>query len=308
MERILVTPRSLTKEGDPALSLLTDAGYELVMSSPGKQPEKAELLKLVPHCVGWLAGVETIDGEILKAAGKLKVISRNGTGIDNIDLKAAEALGISVMRAEGANARGVAELTMGLLFALARSIPYCDIRLNSGAWLRRKGIELEGRTLGLVGCGKIGKLVAGMALGMGMKVLAYDAYPDRSFAPGSRFSFADFDTVVSGSDVLSLHCPAQKDGKPIITAEVIGKMKKGAFLINTARASITDEKAVLEGLEQGKLAGFATDVYEKEPPEPSPLQKHERVISTTHIGGFTDESVSRATRIACENILAVLKR
>lgn len=303
MNKILVTPRSLTKGGHPALELLKKAGYEVVFSTPGKQPDEDELMRLLPGCVGYLAGVEKVSSKVLEAAKGLKVISRNGTGVDNIDLEAAARLGVRICRAEGANAMGVAELTIGLMFALVRLIPFHDDMMKKGKWERRKGCELRGRTLGLIGCGQIGKEVALRALGLGMEVLAYRRNPDRSFSPSEKFRWVTFDELVERSHIISLHLPATTTGEPVITSGVIARMKKGVYLINTARASLIDEKAVLNALDDGQIAGFATDVYSEEPPKDLTLVKHERIISTPHLGGFTDESVDRATEEAVRNLL-----
>jgi len=306
MNKILVTPRSLTKDGHPGLDVLRQAGYDVVFSTPGKQPDEAELLRLLPGCVGMLAGVEKISANVLEAATDLKVISRNGTGVDNIDLDAAKRLNIHVLRAEGANARGVAELTIGLLCGLVRAIPYSDAQMKAGQWRRKQGIELIGRTFGLIGCGKIGKLVAPMAIGLGMNVIAYDAFPDRTFAPSPQFRFVSFDDVIANADVISLHCPPPQNGQPLITREVIAAMKKGVFLLNTARAGLVNADDLLAGLNSGQLAGYATDAYDQEPPIMHDLFRHEQVILTPHIGGFTVESVERATQIAVENLLQAL--
>ena len=306
MKKILVTPRSLTKSGHPAFERFKQAGYEVVFCTPGKQPEEEELLKLLPGCVGYLAGVEKVSARVLENARDLKVISRNGSGIDNIDLKTAEKLGIRICKTEGANSKGVAELTIGLMLAIARWIPFHDGKMKGEVWERRKGIELENRTLGLVGCGQIGMEVAVRALGLGMRVIAYRRHPDPGFAPSERFSWVSFDAVLGESDVISLHRPASPTGEPVMDAAAIGKMKKGAYLINTARASLVDETVLSEALKNGQVAGFATDVYEKEPPEDYSLISQDRVIATPHLGGFTDESVDRATIEAVENLLGAL--
>jgi len=308
MKKILITPRSLTRDGDPALSILQEKGYELVLCTPGVQPSEEELLSLVPGCSGYLAGVEKVSEKVLEVAGDLQVISRNGTGVDSIDLTAAERLGIRIERAQGANARGVAELAVGLMFSLIRSIPFSDAVLKSGGWKRRKGIEIEGKTIGLIGCGKIGKQTAAMALGLGMNVVAYDAYPDSEFQPSDNFRFTDLDQVFARGDIISLHCPPLESGAFLINSASIEKMKKGIYIINTARAALIDEEAVLTGLKEGKIAGFASDVFAEEPPQPSPLYSHEQVITTPHIGGYTAESVSRATLEAVNNLLKVLEK
>ncbi|MHB9036442.1 MAG: phosphoglycerate dehydrogenase [Armatimonadota bacterium] len=308
MNKILVTPRSLTKSGHPSLDRLKDVGYEIVFSAPGQQPTEGDLVELLPGCVGYLAGVETISKRALESARALKVISRNGTGVDNIDLDAANSQGITICRAEGANARGVAELAITLLLALARSIPFSDCAIKANGWQRRQGMELEGRTLGLVGCGKIGSLVASFGLAFGMKVAAYDIYQDERLKQLPGFSYQPLDEVLSGSDSISLHCPPSKDGKPLIDDDAIGRMKLGVHIINTARAGLVDESAITRGIESGIIAGFATDVFECEPPVERELLMSDRVIATPHIGGFTAESVSRAVSVAVDNLLEHLKQ
>jgi len=306
MKKVLVSPRSVTRDGHPSLNRFTEAGYEVVFATPGVQPDETELLEKLPGCGGFLAGVETVSARVLEAAADtLKVIGRNGVGMDSVDLEAAERLGIQVLAAGTANSRGVAELAIGLLLSLARSIPYCDAGLKAETWQRRKGFELDGKTLGLVGCGRIGRLVARVATGLGMAVVAYDPFP--SDVPCEGFRYGTLDEVLSGSDVISLHCPPPADGTAVIDADALAKMKDGACLINTARAALVDRDAVLAALDSGRLAGLATDVFDAEPPGNDPLALHDKVVATPHIGGFTTESVDRAVEAAVENILNVLE-
>jgi D-3-phosphoglycerate dehydrogenase len=302
--RIAVTPRSLSEAGHPALSPLEQRGYEIVYPAPGRMPAEADLLRSIPGCVGWLAGVEPVTARVLEAAHGLRVISRNGSGVDNIDLAAAAAHGVRVERAQGANARGVAELAIALMLAGFRRVPWSDARLRAGGWDRKVGIEAEGRTLGVVGCGAIGRIVARLGLGLGMEVLGFDPLPDAGFAPGPGFAWAPLSDVLRRSDAISLHCPPGE--RPIVDAAAVTTMRWGVFLINTARAELLDEVAVLDGLNSGRIAGLATDVFRREPPSPSPLLTHENVILTPHAGGLTAESVERATRRAVANLLAAL--
>lgn len=303
--KILVTPHSLTKGGDPALGALKEAGYEVVMCTPGKAPDEAELRSLLPGCVGWLAGVEKITDSVLAAAGDLRAISRNGTGVDSIDLEACRRRGIDVLRADGANARGVAELAVALMLSLVRSLPQSTARMKDGGC---QGSELEGKTLGVIGTGRIGRLVTRFGLAMDMHILGYDTFPDPSYAPSPAYHAAGLVELLEASHMVTLHCPHTPGEKPLIDAAALGRMRKGAFLVNTARAGLVDDGAVLQALETGALAGYAVDAFDKEPPDPSPLLEHERVITTPHIGAFTAESVSRATRMAVDNLLAVLAR
>ncbi len=271
------------------------------------QPSESRLLELLPGCVGYLAGVETISARVIDGASDLKVISRNGTGVDSIDLAACERRGIRVVKAEGANARGVVELTMALLLDLARRVSPSDAALGSGAWEPRMGFELEEKVLGIVGCGKIGQLVARMAIAMGMGVLAFDLYPDRSLGSLPGFRFAPLEELLREAAAVTLHCPPPGDGKPLIDAKAIAGMRRGAILVNTARAELVDEEAALRALGEGQLGGFATDVHRIEPPGRTVLLASDKVVATPHIGGYTEESVERAIKAAVDNLLSALQ-
>jgi phosphoglycerate dehydrogenase-like enzyme len=302
--KILVTPRSLTTGGHPALARLTAAGYEVVLGPAGKMPTAEDLMRLLPGCVGWLAGVERIGDDVLAAATDLRVITRNGTGVDAIDLDAARRRGIDVRRAEGANARGVAELAIGLILAIARSIPFSDAAIKAGGWERRKGIELEGKTLGIVGCGKIGRIVAGIARGLGMHVVGHDPFAKDS----ANLPLLAIDDLLAASDVITLHCPPPADGTPLLDARRLALTKPGVLLVNTARHELIDIPALVAAIDRGHVAGAALDVFDAEPPIGRAHLASDRVIATPHIGGFTDESVDRAVDVAVDNLLEALAR
>jgi D-3-phosphoglycerate dehydrogenase / 2-oxoglutarate reductase len=305
--QILITPRSLTQDPNPDLVPLEKAGYKLVYAPAGQIPSEGELLELVPGCVGWLAGAEAISERVLRAATELKVISRNGTGVDNVPLDLAQQLGIKVLRAEAANARGVAELAICLALTSLRHLPALHLALKQGHWKLIRGREIRDRNFGLIGCGAVGRIVAQLALGLGAEVIAFDPYPDGSFQPGEKFRREPLDAVLRSAEILSLHCPPSSDGRPVIERNALGQIKPGCCLINTARGSLVDEGAILEALDSGKLSTYATDVFGNEPPDPtSLLLQHERVIASPHIGGFTEESVQRAARKAVENLLGAL--
>lgn len=308
MPKILVTPRSVTRNGHPALDALSEAGYDVIFSTPGCFPTEDELLERLPGCVGYLAGVEPVTARVLDAAPDLKAIGRNGVGVGNIDLEAAQRNGIAICPAAGANSRGVAELTVGLMLALVRSIPFSDAALKTRHWERRKGIELQGRTLGLIGCGMIGRTVAEFALAFGMPVVAYDPLPNSDFQPAGGFSYAPLDDVIARADVLSLHCPEGSDGGALIGESQFDKMKDGVYVVNTARGSLLDCEAALAALKSGKVSGIALDAFETEPPSDWRLAEHSRVIASPHIGGFTEESVGRAMSGAVSGMLAVLEK
>lgn len=306
MNKVLVTPRSITTGGHYTLDKLTEAGYDVVFCTPGQKPDEEELIGLLPGCVGYLAGVETISKKVLESGRGLVAISRNGTGVSNIDLMAADELNIKVFRAEGANTRGVVELTLGLILAAIRSIPFSDQILKGAGWKRRKGIELQGKILGLIGCGQIGQQVATLALGLDLKVISYEPYNPVNFTSSNDFAYVSLDNLLEKSDIISLHCPPAEDGSILINEKALGQMKDGVYLINTARGELIDEESILSGLHRGKIAGYATDVFRKEPPGNQDWIANDKVIATPHIGGFTKESVDRAMEAAVDNLLSAL--
>jgi D-3-phosphoglycerate dehydrogenase / 2-oxoglutarate reductase len=311
--RILVTPRSLTRAAagsqiPPDLQALADAGYELVLAPPGELPDEPTLLRLAPGCVGWLAGVEPITRRVLEAAPTVRVISRNGAGTDAIDLDAAADLGVSVERAAGANARSVAELTIALVLAGLRRLPAQAAALAVGEWHRLPGREALGLRLGVVGCGAVGGEVATLGGALGMRVTGYDPYPRERFTPAPGFRYVGLAELLAGSDVITLHAPAPEGGAPLLGAAQLATVPPGCLLVNAARASLVDEAAVLAALEDGRLAGYATDVHHHEPPGRTQLLAHPRVIATPHVGAYTEQAVARATAAAVTNLLDALAR
>ena len=305
MSRILVTPRSLTSAPSAALSPLKSAGYRLVFGPNNRQPNEEELLGLVPGCAGWLAGVERISARVLNAADALRVISRNGTGIDAIDLNAAERNGIAVMTAAGANAPAVAELAVAMMLCALLHIPASNAALKRGEWQRQEGGELGGATVGIIGCGAIGRRVAVVGAAFGARVLGYDTEPDPAFAP-TGFAWTNLDTLVGSADIVTLHCPALPDEAPLLDETRIAAMRPAAGIVNTARASLVDEAALLDALNDNRIGWYATDVFDVEPPGLTALVAHPNVIATPHIGAYTRDSGGRATRVAVDNLLAAL--
>lgn len=304
--RILVTPRSLTMGAHPDLAPLRMAGFEIVTATPGQLPGEAELMRLLPDCVGWLAGIEPVSAAVIAAASRLQVVSRNGTGIDNLPVEEMRRRGIRIATAGAANAPGVAELALALILAGLRHIPLGDRGIRGGDWPRRRGRELRDRKVAVIGCGAIGGEVARLLVALGAEVVGFDPKPrDLGLAP-DRFRWVELDAALATADIITLHCPLQPGGAPLLDARRLAALRPQAIIVNTARAGLIDEAAMLDALERGAVEAYATDVYAEEPPRDLALATHERVISTSHIGGFTDESVARATRIAVDNLLAVL--
>lgn len=303
MTRVLVTPRSLTRAGldaVPELEPLRRRGVELVSGPAGATPTAEDLAVLLEGCAGWIAGVEPIGEATLAGAPALRVISRNGTGVDAIDLAAAGRRGIAVVAARGANAQGVAELALALALAALRHVPWSAADLREGRWSRRPARELAELTVGVVGLGAVGARVAQAFAALGATVVGHDPV-----GPVGEVTRLDLAGLVDAADVVTLHCPPTP-GAPLVDATLLGRARSGAVLVNTARASLVDDDAVLAALESGALAAYAVDAFDTEPPEPSPLLRHPRTLATPHLGAFTTASVSRATTAAVANLLAAL--
>ena len=212
-----------------------------------------------------------------------------------------------MLRAAGANARGVAELAIGLALAGLRHLPEQSAALKGGTWQRRSGREIEGRTVGLIGCGAVGRLVARFALALDARVRVFDPQPHRGFAPPGDFDWVRRDEVLRDAEIVSLHCPLPPDGAAVLDADAIERLRGGCVVVNTARAALVDEAAMLRALERDAVGVYATDVFAVEPPPPSALLSHPRVIATPHIGGLTEESVRRATVAAVDNLRRALR-
>lgn len=250
-----------------------------------------------------------VTREIIESGKHLKLIARAGSGLDNIDLKAAEERGIAVINTPEASADSVAELTIGLMVALARKMILADSSMKQGKWLKKElmGFLLKGKKLGLIGLGNIGLRVARIAKAMGMKILVTKRVPPSpELLKSLEAEFLPLDELLRQSDIVSIHVPLSKETRNMIDAEEIGKMKDGAFLINTSRGEIVNEKALLNALRSGKLGGAALDVYSVEPPENLELIKRPNVICTPHIGAQTVEAQREASIRLAEKIIRFL--
>jgi D-3-phosphoglycerate dehydrogenase len=306
--RILVTPTSYGKN-DPRLKTELERQVGEVMYNPtGKPLSSAEVARLLPGVDGYIAGLDDVDRVALQCADRLKVISRYGVGVDQIDLRAAHARGIVVTNTPGANSVSVAELAVGLLLALARQIPEANIAVHQGKFPRLPGISLEGKTVGILGMGTIGKLLAHRLAGFDCRILAYDPVPDTAFASRNGVELCSLETVLAQSDFISLHLPLLPETRCLVDAAFLARMKKGSFLINTSRGEIVDEDALLAALRNGRLRGAALDAFKTEPPDPNnPLLALPQVIATPHTGAQTDGATSNMGWMALADLLAVLE-
>jgi D-3-phosphoglycerate dehydrogenase len=239
---------------------------------------------------------------MIAAGKKLKVIGRAGVGVDTIDVVAAEQKGIKVVNAPGSNSRSVAEHAIGLMFALARMIPRADASMKAKKWEKKlfKGIELEGKTLVVLGYGNVGKIVADLAASIGMKVVVWSRSHDKT----DKYPFYEkLSEVLAQAVFVTVHVPKMPETENLLNRKVFEGMKEGAFIVNTARGGIVNETDLLEALESGKVAGAALDVFENEPTPLPALVMHPRVIATPHIAAATKEAQARAGVMVVEKII-----
>lgn len=251
-----------------------------------------------------------VTAALIHVAKRLRVIGRAGVGLDNIDAGAAQQRGITVLNAPYSVTISVAEHTLGLMIALARFVPQADASLRRGEWTKNKfmGIELQGKTLGIVGLGRIGSAVAPRAIALGMRVLAYDPYITRARALNFGAALVDsLEELLGASDFVSIHTPLMPTTRGLFGEIEFEQMKPDGRLIFCARGGVVDESALLRALESGKLAGAALDVFETEPPGLNPLMQHPRVIVTPHVGAMTREAQAKAAVEVAEQIVRLLK-
>lgn len=250
-----------------------------------------------------------VTRQMIEAAPKLKVIGRAGVGVDNIDIKAAEEKGITVVNAPSATTTAVAELTVGFIFTLAREIPRADASMKRGEWLKKElmGVELYGKNLGIIGFGRIGSTVGQIAAAVGMRIIACGDFniPETIRIIGGELMMME--DIIEMADFIAVHAPLTKKTRGLINKEAISRMKEGVYLICTSRGGIIDETALLDALNSGKVAGAALDVFENEPPTNQELINHPHLIATPHIAGQTNEAQKRASVDIAREVLAALK-
>ncbi len=253
-------------------------------------------------------GKTKVPKEVIEKGEKLKVIGRAGIGVDNIDVAYATEKKIPVVNAPRSSTLSVAELTIGHMISLARHLPQADKSMKAGQWEKKKlmGTELDGKTLGLVGCGRIGSEVATRAVAFGMKVIAYDPYLPTDVQQKICADFTTLEEVLRNSDFISIHAMLTDETRGMIGKEQLEMMKNSAYIVNCARGPIIDEAALVDALENGKIGGAALDVFEKEPPENSPLLTAPNVVFTPHLGASTKEAQIKAGTTTAEQVDKVL--
>jgi D-3-phosphoglycerate dehydrogenase len=307
MAKVLITPAPLATCGGPFLEALKAAKFELRFPKKGAQLTEEELMAELPGVSAALAGSEPYTRRVLDAFPKLRVIARAGVGYDAVDVTAATEKGVVVCTTPGTNHDSVAEHTFSLILGIARSVGWQNIRIKAGDWPRQVTQPLRGRVLGIAGLGRIGKAVAIRGAAFGMKLLAYEPYPDHAFAKQYNVTFVPFEKLLTESDYLSIHVPLTPESKHLICKKTLSMMKPGAFLINTARGGLVNEADLYEALKSGRIAGAGLDVFENEPPGKIPLLELDNVLATAHTAGVDVQSRDDMALSAAQSIIALSK-
>jgi D-3-phosphoglycerate dehydrogenase / 2-oxoglutarate reductase len=300
--KILISD-GLDTRGQSILHSSADVDYHDKLSAD-------ELIQIIPEYDALIVRGQTrVTAAVLDAATHLKVIGRAGVGVDNIDLEASKKHNVTVVNAPTSTTVAVAELAFGLLLAIAREVPRADATMKQGQWVKKgfEGVELSGKTLGIIGFGRIGMDVGRRAAAFGMNVIIYDPNVSEHELENGNAEPVSLQDLFAWSDFISLHLPLNVHTRDLLGPLAFSQMKDGVRIISTARGGIIDEAALLNALNSGKVAGAALDVFEKEPPGLTELVAHPRVIATPHIGAQTAEAQSRAAVDIAKEVLSALR-
>jgi len=306
-KKVLISPSSFGECGDEPIKLLLNNEFEIVKNPFGRKLSKDEVVQFGFDCIGIIAGLEQLSAEVIEQLPKLRCISRVGVGMDNVDIPYALKKGIQVINTPNGPTRSVAEFTLALTLSCLRKIPQVDSQLKRREWKKQTGNLILNKQIGIIGLGRIGRVVANLFLSIGNKVVGYDIDPDRDWAKTNGVKLASFDEVLSTSDILTLHIPSTKNKIPIIGKSELMKMKKHSYLINVSRGDIVDELALLDSLNSKHLSGAAIDVFNNEPYD-GPLCDSCDVILTPHIGSYAEEGKLQMEIDATNNLITSLNQ
>jgi D-3-phosphoglycerate dehydrogenase len=304
MTKVLISPAPLAGLQAEFRNVLQKAGFELVFPKKKAQMVEDELMEALVGIKATIAGSEPYTRKVLQAHPRLRVIARAGVGYDAVDVPAATELGMAVCITPGTNQDAVAEHTFTLILAIAKNLVPQHLGTIALQWPRGANLPLRGRTLGIAGLGRIGKAVALRGECFGMKLLAYEPFPDHAFAKAHGIAFVSFDDLLAQSDYVSLHLPATKESHHLINRQTLAKMKPSAYLINTARGALVKEVDLIEALQSKTIAGAGLDVFEQEPPSDSPLFHMSNVVVTPHAAGVDLQSRDDMALSAAEAIVS----
>jgi phosphoglycerate dehydrogenase-like enzyme len=305
-KEVLILSRKFREQSDFAREFLEARGCTIAERSFDYPVTEDVLVEIMPEVDGLITGLEQITPRVFAAANRLKVVSAGGVGYDHINVAEANRRGVAVCICEGCNNYSVSELVFGMMVGLARGIYPADRALREGEWMRYLGFDLWGKTLGIIGLGRVGKSVALLGRAFGMRVLANDVSWDITFANQNGISYVPFERVLDESDFITMHVPLTPQTHEMIDEAALARMKPSAYLINAARGPVVKESALVDALQTHKIAGAGLDVFEVEPHPSNPYVGLDNVIMTPHVGGSTQEAFDRAFYLALVNVSNVL--
>ena len=302
MKKIFIATTSFASLDKTPIKILENNSFDIVFNKKGRKLSSSEMIAQLIDCDGVIAGTEQYESDLLHNAKKLKVISRLGVGMDNIDQNAAKQKGIKIYKTQTTPALAVAELVLGLMLDLMRKISHQNNLLKSGTWKKEMGNLLHGKTLGIIGLGVIGKTLVKLVKGFNFNILAFDLYQDEQFAKDHCVNYCDCDTLLSESDIISIHLNLTDETNQLMNATQISKLKPDSILINASRGEMIDEEALYRALKEKSIMGAGLDVFNNEP-YLGPLSKLDNVILTPHIGSYAKELRIQMEIESVENLI-----
>ena len=302
MNKILTSPSSFGQISREPFEILEKNGFTVVNNPYGRKLTEDEVIAIASDCVGIVAGVEPLTARVIDALPKLRCISRVGVGMDSVDLEYAKRKGIAVINTPDGPTRSVAEMTIALTFAMLRRIPQADTNIKRGVWKKETGNLLFGKKVGVIGLGRIGKMVAEAFSKLGNKVVGYDLFPDLEWAEKNAINIMEIDNLFEASDIITLHVPPNKDKSFIVDELLLSKLKPTSFLVNASRGGVVDEGYLLKMLVSNQIAGAAIDVFSTEPYN-GPLAKLQNVVLTPHLGSYAAEGKLQMEIDAVNNLI-----
>jgi D-3-phosphoglycerate dehydrogenase len=302
MKKILISTSSFGKYDKTPLKTLSRKKFRIALNPYGRELKESEIKELLTDVKGLIAGTEPLTRDVIHSAKKLKVISRCGIGIDNVDIEAIKERGIRLYRTPEGPALAVAELTIGLILDSLRYISYLSREIRSGGWEKKMGRLFTGKTVGIVGMGTIGKKLVTLIRPFNCKILASDHLPDKKFAKENNIDYVDLDELLRESDIVTLHLPLDNDTKGLFNTDLFLQMKEGAIFINTSRGKIVDEDALYDALKNGKIAHACLDVYRNEP-YTGKLKELDNITLTCHVGSYAKEARVEMEEQAVKNLI-----
>ena len=304
--KVLASPSSIGQIATDPFDLLKNHGYEVVKNPYGRKLTEQETIELAKDCVGIVAGVESLNAKVIDALPALKCISRVGVGMDSVDINYAESKGIKVVNTPEGPTRAVAELTLGLTLSLLRKIPNAHLDLKNKIWKKQTGNLLLDKKVGVLGLGRIGRMVAESFRALGNSVYGFDPYPSNEWATQNDVDIIGFEDLLSICDILTIHVPGNKDGSSILGKDQLSLLKCDCFIINVSRGGVIDEDALYDTLKTKQLAGAALDVFSKEPYD-GKLCELDNVKLTPQIGSYAKEGKLKMEVDAVQNLIDAIK-